>query len=264
MPASSDAIVPSSMWVAVHLLAACGSTEMVEGKVVDIWGNPIEGATVMVVGGDERPLTDREGRYRIAPIEGTHLVKAGRKGYVQDHRELTVVKGEPAAGPVFELYAKPEERGIFAVGAGDYVALSPVRVHAIGSVLQTWRGIESLGEGRVETASPRFVYHTDLRQDEILRLGLELRRLLFTPEAEVIGPVGPTPVSVNLWVDAGEIPIVITPLRSKTDYLLTVEEPLTEGQAYAFQMQDLLTPGADDQFERIHEDLRVVYPFELR
>ena len=56
----------------------------------------------------------------------------------------------------------------------------------------------------------------------------------------------------------------ITPLRSKTDYLLTVGEPLVEEQAYAFQMQDLLTPGADDQFERIHEDLRVVYPFEVR
>jgi hypothetical protein len=252
------------MCAAVLLLLACGSTEMVEGKVVDIWGNPIEGATVMVVGGDERPLTDREGRYRFARVEGTHLVKAGRKGYVQDHRELVVTQGEPAEGPLFELYPKPEERGIFAVGASRYVPLDPVRVRAVGSVLQTWRGVEAIGEGRVESPTPRFVYHTDLRQDEILRLGLELRRLLFMPEAEVIGPMGPTPVGVNLWVDGGEVPIEITPLRSKTDYLLTVKEPLTEGQAYAFQMQDLLTPGADDQFERIHEDLRVVYPFELR
>jgi hypothetical protein len=246
------------------LLAACGSTEMVEGKVVDIWGNPIEGATVMVVGGDERPLTDRDGRYRLARVEGAHVVKAGRKGYIQDHHDLVVTADEPAEGPLFELYPKPEERGIFAVGTGQYIPLSPVQVHATGSVLQTWRGIEAIGEGRVETSTPRFVYHTDLREDEILRLGLELRRLVWAREADVTGPIGATRVSVNLWVDGGEVPMEITPLRSKTDYLLTVGEPLVEEQAYAFQMQDLLTPGAEEQFERIHEDLRVVYPFSLR
>jgi hypothetical protein len=252
------------MCLPVLLLAACNSTEMVEGKVVDIWGNPIEGATVMVVGGDERPLTDREGRYRLARIEGTHVVKAGRKGYIQDHHDLVVTPGQPAEGPLFELYPKPEERGIFAVGAGQYVPLSPVKVHATGSVIQTLRGVEAIGDGRVETANPRFVYHTDLREDEILRLGLELRRLVWTREADVTGPMGPTRVSVNLWIDGGAVPMEITPLRSKTDYLLTVGEPLVEGEAYAFQMQDLLTPGAEEQFERIHEDLRVVYPFEMR
>ena len=83
-------------WSLLLLLpAACDTTtQMIEGKVVDIWGNPIEGATVMVVGGTERPLTDADGRYHIAKTTGPLQVKAGRKGYIQDHEEFEVKPGE--------------------------------------------------------------------------------------------------------------------------------------------------------------------------
>lgn len=245
------------------LLIACGSTERIEGKVVDIWGNPIEGATVMVVGGTERPLTDPDGRYHLEHREGTFTVKAGRKGYIQDHRELVVAPGQKAEGPLFELYPKPEDPGLYVVTTGRYVKLEGRQVHSVGNLLKRFQGIKTLSEAQAESERPRVVFHTELRHDEIMRLGLELHRLDYVRQAELSGPTGPAEVTVNLYVDAGEVPIEVAPLRSKTDYLVTPTEALTPG-VYAFQTQDLLSPGENDRFEEIPEELRVVFPFEVR
>ena len=245
------------------ILAACESTSMIEGKVVDIWGNPIEGATVMVVGGTERPLSDRDGRYRIARTEGKLQIKAGRKGYIQDHQEIEVGPGETPPGPTFELYPKPEKPGFYLVTTGRYVPLEQKLVHSFGNALASFRGLQALGEAEAEVEKPRFVFHTELRTDELMRLGLELHRLEYVEEREMSGPVGRTNVSVNLFVDAGDVPIDIVPLRSRTDYLVTPKEPLAPG-GYAFQTQDLLSPGESDRFEEIPEELRVVFPFAVR
>lgn len=244
-------------------LAACESTSMIEGKVVDIWGNPIEGATVMVVGGTERPLTDADGRYKIARTEGALQIKAGRKGYVQDHRELAVKPGETPAGPVFELYPKPEKPGFYLVATGRYQPVPQRRVEAVGNALKTYRGVEDPGDAETESASPRIVFHTELRADEITRLGLELHRLTYVEEAELQGPVGRTTATVNLYVDDGEIPLEIEPLRSRTDYLVTPKEPLEPG-VYALQAQDLLSADDLDRFEEIPDELRIVFPFQVR
>lgn len=245
------------------LLIACGSTERIEGKVVDIWGNPIEGATVMVVGGTERPLTDADGRYHLERQDGTFTVKAGRKGYIQDHEELVVEPGKKVEGPLFELYPKPEEAGLYVVATGRYVRLDGKQVHSVGNLLKRFQGIKTLSDAQAETERPRIVFHTELRHDEIMRLGLELHRLEYVRQAELTGPTGPTEVTVNLYVDAAEVPIEIVPLRSKTDYLVTPTEPLQPG-VYAFQTQDLLSPGENDRFEEIPEELRVVFPLEVR
>ena len=242
------------------LLPACETaTPLIEGKVVDIWGNPIEGATVMVVGGTERPLTDADGRYHIARSTGVLQVKAGRKGYIQDHEEFEVKEGEAVGGPLFELFPKPDDAGFFIVGSGRYAKLEPSRVHSVGNALQQFRGIKQFGDAVVDGDKPRVVFHTDLRHDEIMRLGLELHRLESVGTAEIPGPVGTAKVAVNLYVDKGDHPIEIEPLRSKTDYLITPKEPLPPG-VYAFQTQELLT-SEQSRFDAIPDELRVVFPF---
>lgn len=245
------------------LLIGCASTEMIEGTVVDVWGNPVEGATVMVVGGTERPMTDADGRYRIARADGRLEMKAGCKGFIQDHREVTVdPEDKHPAGPVFELYPKPPEPGFYVVATGHYDRLLPAVVRSVGNNLQQLRGISDHGEVGTENTRPRIVFHTDLREDEILRLGLDLRQLKYTADAEIPGPIGTTKVAVNLWVDAGQREIEIVPLRSKTDYVLLPKEPLPPG-TYALETQDLLS-GAPEAFAQIPEELRQVFPFEVR
>lgn len=250
----------------VLLLAACQPTaEQIEGKVVDIWGNPVSGATVMMVGGTERPLTDAQGHYAIPRVEGAYLMKAGAKGYIQDHADVEVKAGEAATGPIFTLYPKPEEPGFHLVATGHYEKLDHKLVHSVGNTLRSYRGIRSTGDALAETSRPKVVFHTELRHDEIMRLGLELHRLEYLRNAEVPSPLGKKEVAVNLYVDAGEVPIELKPLRSKTDYLLQPVEPLEPG-VYAFQTQDLLAGDAEDTegFEQIPEELRVVFPFEVR
>lgn len=242
------------------VLTACETAApLIEGKVVDIWGNPIEGATVMVVGGTERPLTDADGRYSIARTPGVLQVKAGRKGYIQDHEEFEVKPDVDVTGPLFELFPKPEEAGFFVVGSGKYVKLAPSTVYSVGNALTQFRGIKDFGDAVVESEKPRIVFHTDLRHDEIMRLGLELHRVESVGTAEIQGPVGTARVAVNLHVDKGDFPIEIEPLRSKTDYLITPKEPLAPG-VYAFQTQELLS-SEQTAFESIPEELRVVFPF---
>jgi hypothetical protein len=250
----------------VLLLAACQpKAEQIEGKVVDIWGGPIPGATVMMVGGTERPLTDDQGHYAMPRVEGAHLMKAGAKGYIQDHADVEIQAGEPAAGPIFTLYPKPDEAGFHLVATGHYEKLDHKLVHSVGNTLRSYRGIRTTGDAMAETSRPKVVFHTELRHDEIMRLGLTLHRLEYLRDAEVPSPLGKKDVAVNLYVDAGEIPTDLQPLRSKTDYLLQPVEPLEPG-VYAFQTQDLLAADAEEtgRFEQIPEELRVVFPFEVR
>ena len=137
--------------------------------------------------------------------------------------------------------------------------LTPSTVYSVGNALAQFRGIKDFGDAVVETEKPRIVFHTDLRHDEIMRLGLELHRLESVSTAEIPGPVGNTTVAVNLHVDKGDFPIDIEPLRSKTDYLITAKEPLKPG-IYAFQTQELLSSD-QARFDSIPEELRVVFPF---
>lgn len=251
------------MLPALVLLLGCPEPPAVEGQVVDIWGAPVEGATVMVVGGAERPLTDATGHYRLARTEGTFTVKAGRKGYIQEQAELVVTPGDTPKGPTFTLYPKPEKPGFYAVRPGKYVPLDQKLVHSVGNTLRSFRGIQSLGEAEVDVNDPKILFHTELRTDEIKRLGLELHRLEFVDQAELQGPMGTTNAAVQLYVDGGEVPIDIVPLRSRTDYLVVPRSPLQPG-GYAFQTQELLSPSETDRFDEIPDELRVVFALSVR
>jgi len=245
------------------LLFACSTPPAIEGKVVDIWGHPVEGATVMMVGQGEKPLTDAEGRYRLPRVDGKHELKAGRKGYIQAHATLDVSADANPSGPVFELYPKPEEPGFFAITSGQYIHLGPETVHSVGNDLRTFRGLKSKGEASVDTEELEVIFHTELTEDEILRLGLQLRKLEYKGEGKVPGPLKPTTVKVGLYTDAGEVPIDITPMKSRTDYMITPKKPLERG-VYAFQTQHLLDEHDPARFEQLPEELRKVFPVELR
>lgn len=247
----------------VLLFTACRSEPTLDGKVVDIWGVPIEGATVMMVGQNERPLTDAEGRYRLPLVEGRHTLKAGREGYIQAHEEVEVSASDASSGPLFELYPKPNKPGYYLITTGQYVELQPQLVHSVGNELRSFRGLRSVGEARTDRSRLQVILHTELKLDEILRLGLELHKLKFVRNAELQGPLATQEVKVNLYSSEEQIPIEITPLRSPTDYLITTKQPIEPGY-YAFQTQDLLDSQDATVFNQIPEDLRAVHPFEVR
>jgi len=244
------------------LLFACNSTEPgLQGKVVDNWGNPIEGATVMMVGLSDRPRTDGEGRYTVPKTPGKHEMKAGREGYVQAHTIFEVGEGT-AEAPLFELFKKPDEGGFYAISTGRYDSLLPQKVEQVGNDLRQHRGLKEVGEIRAEGPGLKILFHTELSLDQIMRLGLDLHKLEFVKQAEVPGALAATKVKLNMYMAKEKIDIDLEPLHSRTDYLIKTKEPIEAGY-YAFSTQNLLSADAEG-FDALPEELRVAFPFEYR
>ena len=251
---------------AVLVVAACSEEPRLNGEVVDIWGNPIEGATVVMEGQSERPLTDHTGRFSLPLAAGKHKMKAGREGYIQEHQEVEVpadVTAETAPKVIFKLYKKPEEAGFYVVDTNDYVRLEPALVGMVGNELQRFRGLTSVGENSVQGTQIRVLFHTPLKLDQVMRLGMQLHHLDYVSQAKMVGPIEEAMVDVKLWTSQDIVPIEITPLRSRNDYLITSADGLAAG-GYAFDTQGMLSGASDDSFHEIPEPLRVAYPIELR
>lgn len=243
-------------------LSGCGepSAPSLEGQVLDAWGTPIAGATVLVEGGNVRPLTDSDGIFTLPLTPGRFKLKAGKEGYIQEHLELEITAGAEPPRPILKLYPKPEENGFYLVGAHAYHRILPEPVHWLGNEIANVQGLKSVGEVASDPEVD-IVFHTDLREDEIARLGLELRSLDFVPTKVLPGPVGDTQVTLNLYTASKPVSFELEPLRSKTDFLLTAQG-LGEG-AYAFHMNRLLDARDYDSFARNPEALRVVFPFRV-
>jgi hypothetical protein len=253
-----------SILLAMLWLPGCGEEPRLEGVVLDVWDNPVEGATVVMEGQAERPLTDKNGKFSFPVVAGTHAIKAGREGYIQEHQTIEVAEGSEALPkPVFRLYRKPEEAGFYLVGIEDYLRLEPQPLAQVGGELESIRGVKAVGDVETSASDVRILFHTPLKLDQVMRLGLELHQLEYVHETEMAGPLAMTRVPVNLWRSAREIDFELEPMRSRTDYLITAAE-MPPG-AYAFVTQGMLDLTGDiETFQQIPDPLRVAYPLELR
>lgn len=249
------------------LVAGCSQEPRIDGVVMDIWDNPIEGATVVVEGETERPLTDRAGRFSVPYVAGKRHMKAGREGYIQEHVDLEFPEDPSAEGrpqPLFRLYPKPEEAGFYAIGNDAYVRLEPQPVTIVGDAdLQTYRGVRFVGDGRAEGTQIKVLFHTPLKMDKVMRLDLHLHRMDYVQSAKMTSVIGDVPIDIDLWTPADDIELTVVPLRSRTDYLLTSADKLAPG-TYAIDAQGLLKGSSDAQFHEVPEPWRVAYPIELR
>lgn len=241
------------------LTAGCQDAPTLSGQVVDIWGNPIPDATVVLEGSPSRPQTDAYGNFSLPWAEGALKLKAGREGYIQEHLAIEVAAGK-SVNPVIALYPKPEENGFYVVGLGDYSHLQREHIQHYGNELLAITGLKSV-QTRVESDPFRVVYHTDLRMDEIHRIDLELHALDYRKTTEAKTAVGTEQVDLELWVSKGVVPFEINPMRSRNDYLITAD---LEPGYYAFTTQKLLSPATVAAFETVPQGVRVAFPFEYR
>lgn len=245
-------------------LAACGAPDAprLTGQVTDVWDQPIEGATILVDGLDAQPSTDATGSFAFPMMTGELKLKAGKKGYIQETATLSVESAEGAPSASIKLYPKPEEAGFYAVGLGGYSNIGKEAVHAKGTELETFYGLKSLGSARIESPL-RVVFHTEFTYDQVQRMDLELLELEFTKATELQGAVGVAEAEIDLYTKKRSIPITISAMKSRSDYLITVEEELEPG-SYAFHTQGTLSPKDQESFAKIPDNLRIAFPLELR
>ncbi len=245
------------------MLTACTNEPLLEGQVLDVWEQPIEGAMVVMADHTERPLTDSAGRFSLPYTPGKHKIKAGREGYIQDHMEVELAE-EPVSGRItFTLYPKPKDAGFYAVGGDDYQRLEPIPISQVGADLEQYRGIESVGNTTIDATPLRVVFHTPLKRDQVSRLDLELYQLDVGGTVPVTGPTGVTEVPLNLYIAKNKVDFELVPLRSRSDYLLKTEAALEPG-TYAFTTQAMLSSRNAEAFREIPEPLRVAYAFQVR
>ena len=150
---------------------------------------------------------------------------------------------------------------------------APDDLHRVGTIAMVMRIlrladgrvkvlVQGLGKARIE-APLRVVFHTEFTYDQVQRMDLELVELAFTKSSELQGAVGIAEAEINLYTKKRIIPIEITAMKSKSDYLITVKEELEPG-AYAFHTQGTLAPKDQESFAKIPENLRIAFPLELR
>ena len=181
----------------------------------------------------------------------------GLEGYIQEDVEVVVPEDAKLADhPVLRLYPIPEEKGFHVIGADRYVKVEPKPIHALGNNLKSLYGLQEPGSVSVDGSQLRFVYHGDLRQDQLMALDLSLHPLEFVKTAELVS-VTTQEVPLNLYVADGEVPLRVERLKSRNDYLLSTDATLERGRVYAITTNGLLTPKDDADFRKIAPALRL-------
>lgn len=247
-------------------LLACTSTQVVEGKVQDIWGKPIDGATVVVRGVTERYQTDVLGTYRVEVAEDVKVteVMAGKSGYIKGILEVSPpAEGQPYDKINFKLYPEPETPGFYAVGPQSYIHLKTAHLMMVGTELKHHIGIRETPEASLSIALKEFVFTSTLRPSELSQMDLHLSRLDFISHTNVKGVLGAADVTVNLFVAVEEIPFDLKALPSRDDYLIKLRAPLVSG-TYAFHAQNVLNEYDYRKVMDLPKEMQVVFPFEIR
>lgn len=251
------------MW-SLLLLFSCASPPVLQGKVVDIWGKPIDEATVVIEGVVERYYTDGGGLFHIETDAQVQHVMAGKSGYIKN---IVDVKAPAEHGDdydplTFQLYPKPEKPGFYAIGPSEYVKVDPQRIVMVGTELRHYAGLRDVAASNLGSDPGRFVFTTQLKFSEISRMNLHLSRMKWIAHTPVKGILGPVDATVNLWVADEEVPFDLASLQSHNDFLITAREKLPPGM-YAFHAQDVLNEADERVFLMMPKEMQVAFPFEV-
>jgi hypothetical protein len=264
------ALVPAArlgLLAAVALTAAactCGEPPKLTGDVVDPWGNPVAGLQVTRVGTEQRAATNAQGQFALPLTAGSIELEAAGDGYLPGRTQLQVAEVAEDVSTKVRVIPEPDAEGYHLVGPTSYLTIAPQPVVRKGNDLQIFHGIQSSGEVEISGEQFRVVFHTELKLDEVARLGIELHRLSFVPQMEVSTVEGVQKVDVNLWTTAGTVPFERESLPGgKADnYIFRVDG--LEAGTYAFVSMGLLDAMEQEAFDKVPQKVRRIHPFTVK
>jgi len=246
------------------LLVACSDTRTLSGKVLDIWGKPIEGATVVVEGVLERNYTTSNGAFVIEVEDPASRVMVGKDGYIKDILDTSAKSEEEDYDPLaFSLYPEPETPGFYGVGREKYVALGSQRIQLVGTDLQHFAGVQDIPEEFLPRGKVEFVFTTKLRPSEIAQMNLHLSKLEFVDKTRIKGVFGAEDATVQLWSAGDDVTFDLEQLASREDYLIKARDDLPPG-IYAFHAHDVLHEEDERVLRSLPREQQVAFPFEVR
>lgn len=251
-------------------LFGCSEDPSIGGTVTDIWNKPVEGVSIIMEGVSEEQISSSSGAFSfVIPQgkEGQLRFRATHNKYLYDVEMVSYSKDAeiediPSVG--FSLYPKPEEKGFFAIGPQQYIPLNGEKTRRVATKLESYQGIVDVGSTLILNSSPKFVFHTTLRKEEIKQIDLHLYQLNFKEKEELKGILGETVVEIDLWIPK-EMPIdfSIKSLDQAEMFLLEFNQDLAKG-LYAFSTRDVLGEKTRGKEPDLPKELQVAYPFEIK
>lgn len=97
------------------LLTSCGKSERIEGKVYDIFGNPLKDVTVKIQKSTFSSKTDGSGSYSLDYAPGSMKLFFSKDGYTTSNLDLNIQQKTHFPAEVITLYPIPKENGIFYI-----------------------------------------------------------------------------------------------------------------------------------------------------
>ncbi len=248
----------------LSLLVGCDSPRMLEGQVVDIWGQPVADATVVIEGVVARYHADETGKFSIPTEAPVKRAMAGKDGYIKEVADLPEIAEDADYDKLtFTLYPEPEKPGFYAIGATAYISVPAQRIRMVATELRHFAGIRDIPTDAIPGAKPAsFVFTSMLRPSELARMNLHLSKLSFVNKASVKGVLGPTDATVNLWIAESEVAFDLESLPSRDDYLISTRDKLGPG-VYAFHAQDVLNEEDERVLMNLPKEMQVAFPFEV-
>ncbi|KPL09418.1 hypothetical protein AMJ71_06485 [candidate division TA06 bacterium SM1_40] len=109
--------------IAALVLGGCARPR-ISGRVIDNFGSPVDGVTVLIADERHTATTDADGRYSIRFKPGRLTLRAMKAGYMADSLIVTLDERRPFEARTLELFRIPQSKGVFAIGPDDYVPLA--------------------------------------------------------------------------------------------------------------------------------------------
>jgi len=98
------------------------------GRITDLFGNPVSGATLKIAGSSMKAETDEGGKYRVPYVPGKFSVVVTHENY--DPYEFSLELSTASTYPVEDksLVKVPPGKGIYAVGENDWLPIASCTV----------------------------------------------------------------------------------------------------------------------------------------
>ena len=246
-------------------LMACSDPPVHKARVIDRWGKPIAGVTIGLTGTAKQMISGADGKFTIPVHQKEIKIRAGKPGYIKKSMRIDPYSGSGNPAPVLiAMYPDPESVGFYAVTSSAYAQLSSKSVKTVGTDIRAFNGLPDVGKIRLNGKKPlEFVFSSEARRSELKQLGLQLHKLKFLESDTVPGVLGETPVKLNLWVSDTTVSFDLTGMETDDDYTIKTREKLEPG-LYAFHTQGILSSNDPTALDKLPEEMRVAFPFEVR
>lgn len=101
----------------------------ITGNILDMFGNPVDGATIQIDNTSISSKSNSEGEYSIDYVPGKVKVIFSKPGYSTDTLMVDIYTQTKFPAKSIRLYEIPSERGLWALGENSYIKLSDGKIH---------------------------------------------------------------------------------------------------------------------------------------